>query len=93
MTISERQFRAQFPEFRDTAPAVVERAISDATAQIDATVWGTKTNLGIKYLAADIIASGPLGEQARLKKENRSTTYRDKYNSLMRQVAFGFRVI
>lgn len=90
MTVSVRQFRAQFPEFRNTATAVIERGLADAALMIGA-IWGDKADIGQKYLAADLIASGPLGEKARLKKDDTMTTYRAKYNSIKASVTVGFR--
>lgn len=89
--VSVRQFRAQFPEFRTTDTSVVERGLADARLQINASVWGDKADLGIKYLAADLIASGPVGEKARLKKDTSTTTYERAYERLKRQVTVGFR--
>lgn len=93
MAVSVRQFKAEFPEFNDTPVPVIQRCLSDATGQINSSIWGTKTNQGIKYLAADLLSSGPLGEQARLKADNRSNNYHMIYERLKRQVTFGFRHI
>lgn len=92
MAITARQFRAQFPEFRTTPQAVIERGLSDALVQMNAAEWGDRLDAGQKYLAADLIASGPLGEKARLKKDNQQTVYRRKYMDLMRASIGGFRV-
>lgn len=89
MAVSVRKLKAEFPEFRDTDPVLIQRAIRDATLQIESSVWGAKADAGISYLAADIITSGPHGEQARLKKDSNVTTYKDHYERLKRQVTVG----
>lgn len=51
-------FRARFPEF--TLPiasdARVQLFLDDASMQINASLWGAKTDLGIYYLAAHLLA-------------------------------------
>ena len=89
MSISIRQFKAQFPEFRTTPDAVISRGLSDALLQINVSLWGTKADLGQKYLAADLIALSPPGEKARLKKNENITTYEKVYNRLKMQVTVG----
>lgn len=93
MSVNVRQFRAQFPEFADTAYNVIQRALADAALRINASVWGMKTDLGIKYLAAHLCVSGPLGEQARLKAENRTNNYHTEFERMKREVTVGFRYI
>lgn len=93
MAVTVLQFKAEFPEFDNTENAVIQSRLSMASRQINATVWGAKTNDGIKMLAAHLIALAPLGEQAKLRHENRGTIYGDQYEALKAQVAYGFRVV
>ena len=64
-----------------------------ASRQVNSVVWGEKADDGIKLLAAHMLAMAPRGEQARLKAENRNTIYGEQYETLVHQVAFGYRVI
>jgi|GEM_PF-6584795 len=89
MSVTVRQFRIEFPEFRGIDNAVIQRGLADANLQINREVWGDKSDAGQKYLAADLIASGPLGEKARLSKNDKTTVYLEKYMRLMRQVTAG----
>jgi len=93
VAVSVREFRVEFPEFEETDQAIVQSRINMATRQVNSTVYGGKTNDAIKLLTAHLIAMSPLGEQAKLKKENRGTIYGDQYEEIRGQVAHGLRVI
>ncbi len=86
-------FLVSFPEFADgSAPqlALIQAKLDEAELQIDVHVWGTRTNLGHGYLTAHLLAMSPMGNTAKLVK-NDSTTYEQHYNRLLRVVAAGIR--
>lgn len=93
MAVSVLQFKAEFPEFANTENALIQSRLTMATARVNSTVWGSRQNDGIKMLAAHLIALSPLGEQAKLKHENRGTIYGDQFEAMKSEVAFGFRVV
>lgn len=87
LVVSVRKFKARFPEFRETDPEVVTAKLEDAQQFVAADVWGDRQAQGIQYQAAHLLAMAPLGEQAKLKKENRGTIYGDQFEQLKRIVA------
>ena len=100
MAVTLSDFRARFPEFALAPDALVNACLADAAGQIDVAVWGGKANMGVKYLAAHLIATNPSGEFARLSKAQLGllqspwdTQYKEAYDALKRSVAAGFRVI
>ena len=88
-----RQFVRRFPEFRDSDPTLIQSKLDDAAEQIEDDVWGGKANQGQAYLAAHLLAINPMGEVMRLEKDSDKTVYLLNYKKLLRQVAYGFRVI
>ena len=93
MSVTLRQFRNEYPQFRQTDNEVVQGCLTRAHRRVSTRAWGAKADDGIMLLAAHLISMGPSGEQSRLKKENRGTIYGDEYRSMMREVVHGFRVI
>lgn len=93
MTVSVRQFVRKFPVFKDAAPTLIQSKLDDAAGQIFAPTWGDKADQGQAYLAAHLLAIDPMGEDMRLSKDSDKTVYFMNYKRLVRQVAFGFRVI
>ncbi|MCK6585954.1 MAG: DUF4054 domain-containing protein [Polyangiaceae bacterium] len=93
MALDRATFRARFPEFNTADDAYVDAKLAEALLQIDASVWGTKADLGQGYLAAHLLAVSPFGQQARLSSKEGETTYHKVWASLRNSVASGFRVI
>jgi len=93
VAVTVRQFKTEFPEFAETDNAVVQARLTMATRMVNSSVWGTKADDGVKLYTAHLLAMSPMGEQARLKKENRGTIYGDQFEAMKRSVASGFRVI
>jgi hypothetical protein len=60
-------FRARRPEFTAIPDATVQAALDDAEARTDADVFGALVNEAHMWLAADILATGPHGREARHK--------------------------
>ncbi len=100
MAIGYDGFIERFPEYRDGVDRrLVEAKLAEARLQVNVTVWGTKADLGIGYLAAHLLSASPGGQHARLIPANAKpvrgealTTYEREYLRLMRTVAHGFRV-
>ncbi len=86
-------FLVSFPEFSDSsAPqlALIQAKLDEAELELDATVWGDRTNSGHGYLTAHLLALSPLGNTAKLVKGD-STTYWQHYVRLLRKVTAGIR--
>jgi len=92
MVVDFHDFLARFPEFEPADSSMVASAIAEATRGVDASVWGDKTEDGIRWLAAHLLAITPWGQQARLVSKDGSTTYGKEHARLMRSVTPGFRV-
>ncbi len=92
MAVDFGSFVGDFPEFESAGRSLVESKIADAVLDIDTTVWGAKTDIGVKYLTAHILALSPFGQQARLVSKDGSTTYMKHLKREMRSVTSGFRV-
>lgn len=85
-------FIVQFPEFTNSDVPLVEAMLAAAELEIDASMWGVKATQGKYYLAAHKLALSPFGNSAELVKTNVTTSYKVHYDSLVRQIASGFRV-
>ena len=92
MAVTAANIIAEFPEFADVPVTDIDFKIADAVGRINTTIWGTLTDQGVKYLACHLIATGPLGEQAKLDTDG-GTTYLKTYKRLMVSVTSGCRVI
>jgi hypothetical protein len=91
-------FILRCPEFARTGEAQVEAFLADAALEVDADVWGEKTDLGIYYLTAHNLALSPYGNAAQMVIDNDentphgNTVYGVKYDTLVMQVSSGYRV-
>lgn len=89
-----QSFVQNFPEFNKTDRTLVQKKLDTAFNLIDPGAWGSKADTGQMYLAAHLLTATPEGEQARLKKENRVTTYWIEYERLRKAAVMGLgRVI
>jgi hypothetical protein len=93
MAVTLESFVERFPEFEKASASQVEAVLAEARLQIDSEVWGDKTDLGVNYLTAHLLALSPFGRNARLAKNDRESTYGTHYHNLQLQVHSGFRVI
>jgi hypothetical protein len=82
-------FKARWPEFEPTDDAIVEGALADAVLANDARLFGARTDEAVAYYAADILSLSPGGQQARLAKNEITTTYRAMWERLARVAAGG----
>ena len=92
MAVDIRSFLSRFPEFEPAGKPMVREGIAEATRGVDTGVWGAKTDDGIRWLAAHLLAITPWGQQARMVSKDGSTTYGVEHARLMRSVTPGFRV-
>jgi len=92
MAVDRRSFLARFPEFEPASKSMIEEAIDEATRNVDVDVWRDKTDDGVRWKAAHLLAITPFGQQARLMSKDGSTTYGTHFAQLMRSVTPGFRV-
>lgn len=91
--VSYATFVAQFPEFDEVAPAVVNAALVRAANHVAPNVWREKAQDGMMYLAADFLATSPLGMNTKLlPKDGGMSTYRTQYEKMLLEVAGGFVV-
>lgn len=93
MAVTVESFRESFPEFRSASLELIKAKIDEAALQVDAVVWEGKTDLGVKYTAAHLLALSPFGRQAKLVSKDGTTTYQTHRDDLISQVTSGFRVI
>jgi len=87
--VAVNRFRKAFPEFRETSDVLIEQKIIAAELRISTEVWGNRTEQGIMYLAADLIAMSPSGEKARLVSDKGKTTYRVTWEQMRVEVSMG----
>lgn len=87
------------PTLNNQGLSLLSAMLAAAQLEIDATVWNAKSDQGTAYLMAHKLALSPFGNKARLVADKRpgdgphgQTTYGAHYDSLVRQVASGFRV-
>jgi len=96
--VDRAAFIVQFPEFAKTQATVVNAFLAAAELEIDREVWAEKGDQGQAYLAAHKLALSPYGNAAQMvftkPKEGAhgDTSYGVHYDSLVMQVASGFRV-
>ena len=92
MTVARADFLARFPEFEPASKTMIEAAIDEAKRNVDSGVWREKTDDGVRWKTAHLLAISPFGQQARLVSKDGSTTYGKNFDLLMRSVTPGFRV-
>lgn len=91
MTAAE--FKVEFPEFSGAPDALVTAKLADATARLNPDVWGDRLSMGIKYMAARMLARAPNARAMKLVDKDGNTIYDEEYRTLMLSVSSGFRVV
>jgi len=93
MAVDLASFLRRFPEFESAkSSGMVEEAILEAGRNVDSGVFGDKTDDGIRWMTAHLLAIGPFGQNARMVSKDGSTTYEKRYWKLVASVTPGFRV-
>ena len=93
MTVSVASFLASFPEMEAAGEALISAKLEEATLMVGAEVWGRLLHTGIYLTCADLLASSPYGNNARLVDKAGNSVYGERLQRLKRTVASGFRVI
>jgi hypothetical protein len=93
VAVSYAQFVEEFPEFANVGETVVQARLDMAALQVNASAYGGKRDMAIKYLAADLIARSPYGEMARLSPTGAKTIYRETFEAIQRQIPPGIMVV
>ncbi len=93
MAVTVASFKVGFPEFIPAGDTLIANKLAAAVLQVDASVWGSKTDLGVELTTAHLLALSPLGQSARLVNKDGSTIYERRLVEMMAQVTSGYRVL
>ena len=93
MAVTVDSFLTHHPEFRPAEVSLIQAKISDAVLRVDASIWGTKTDNGVRLLAAHTLALSPFGQNAKLVSKEGQTTYGQQYAQARKEVVVPFAVI
>lgn len=93
MTVTAIQFKERHPEFKSIENTTIQYALDSAYQELNSANMGTSLDLAACYQAADFIASGPMGEQAKFTMKDGQTVYWHKLRELKIRHGSGFRVI
>ena len=94
--LSRADFLLRQPEFTPAPTDLLDAALNDAAARIDAAVFGASVNEAHRWLTADILATSPWGRDAQLVTVNKitglptATIYGQKYTELVNLVGAGY---
>ena len=92
MAVTASTFKSRWPEFSALADPDVTAAIAEATRRTDARVMGDRFDDAVSLLAADLLATGAFGQQARQDPkatQGAVSTYRAQLQTLRRERAGG----
>jgi hypothetical protein len=93
------EFLDSFPEFEglvcnESGKKLVNAKLNEARCLVDASVWGGKYEIGVKYKAAHLLAIAPCGRSSGLSDPKEpETVYSKLFSKVMCSVASGCRVI
>lgn len=87
-------FLAKYPEFDGQAKnlRLIGAKLAEAGRRVDPAVYGDLADDAQAALAAHLLASSPMGQNAKLVAKDGNTTYGKEYKRLSRLVSMGFRV-
>lgn len=89
MAVTSTSFKDHFPEFNDATDDLVNLHLADAVLRVPASIWGTLTDHGVKYLAAHTLALSPWGRHARLVNDSGGTVYGTHLEALKKTLPSG----
>lgn len=92
MTITRDSLRIAYPEFTSAPDALIDAHIDSAALQVDAAVYGDKTDLAILLHACHMIASSQFGERLSLKNDATSTAYKQLFDCITRSAGSSWRM-
>ncbi len=93
MAVTVASFKVGYPEFLPAGDTLIANKLAAAVLQVDADVWGPKTDLGVELTAAHLLAIAPFGQSARLALKDGSTIYERRLTEMMAQVTSGYRAL
>lgn len=96
MALDGDTFVAKFPEWAevfDLSPETITSAITDAKTYVDPVIWATRYEMGVLWKAADLLSASPFGEAARLKKDDRKSTYGQVFQEMQRALPVRMLVV
>lgn len=87
-------FLQRFPEFGGQGKnlTLISAKLQEALRRIDPNIWATLADDGTYYLTAHLLATSPMGQNAKLVAKDGNTTYGKEYKRLARIVSSGYRV-
>ena len=94
MAVSPSSLVLRFPTFSDVPLSLVDQCIQEAESRTDAAVWGARTDQGVQWLAAHLIAMSPEYTQTGGKCKcgaDGLTSYMRERVRMSRVVAGGFK--
>ena len=62
MAVTESSFKADFPEFADTATAIITRCISVSELLVSSAAFGDAYDDAVGYMTAHLVTRDPRGE-------------------------------
>ncbi len=89
--VTVQRFRKAYPEFKETAEALVQQKLDHADERINDSVFGDNVSIrATMLLAAHLLAISPSGEQARIwVRGSQTTMYQAELNKLIGIYTFG----
>lgn len=92
MAVTVASFLLACPEFTRAPDVVdVETHLADAILEVDAEVWGDKTDKGVRLTLAHALALSPFGQMAKLSADDGESTYSVQLKKLKEQVTCAHR--
>lgn len=82
-------FRLEFTEFRTIPDDQIQRALDRAEEAVDPVTFGDSYDLAHGNRAAHLLASSPMGQNARLQSDKAETTYGRAFREIQIRKATG----
>lgn len=92
MAVTVASFLLAYPEFTRAPDVVdVDTHLADAILEVDAEVWGDKTDKGVALTLAHSLALSPFGQMSKLSADDGESTYGKRLQQLKEQVTCAHR--
>ena len=93
MAVTAASFRNTFGEFRKADTGEINAKLVLARLEVNAAIWGARTDSGVLWMTAHMLATAPAGQNAKLKPaDSGKTVYLQMFDRIKKSAAFGFRV-
>ncbi len=86
-------FQAAFPEFALVDVVLIQAKLDHAETTVDAAIWGGRYDAGHGYMAAHLLSTSPLGQDARLSPSDEKSSYLEHYQRELRSATCGIRCL